>query len=203
MIPRTTAIRRLFGPLKTSRFSSSSSSASKTYYTLFPKTIPTGPPPSGPFHLDTTALRREFFQLQQTAHPDVAHKGTNTGPSSAYINNAYRTLLDPLSRAQYLLSLRGIDVTGDETLRLDDQALLMDVMEAQEAIEEAQSEEDLVDEKQRNEERIENSLRILDKAFKEDDIKTAKDETVRLRYWNNINHTLDHWEKGKPVDFAH
>lgn len=202
MISRSTAIRRLIAPLQSTR-PSSSSSASKTYYTLFPKSIPSGPPPSGPFHLEPAALKREFFQLQQSAHPDVAHKGTNSGPSSAYINNAYRTLLDPLSRAQYLLSLRGIDVTGDETLRLDDQALLMDVLEAQEAIEGAQIEEDLVEEKQKNEERIENSLSILEKAFKEDDMKTAKDEAVRLRYWKNIKHTLDHWEKGKPVEFAH
>lgn len=79
----------------------------------------------------------------------------------------------------------------------------MDVLEAQEAIEEAQSEEDLVEEKEKNEERIENSLRILERAFQEDNIPIAKDEAVRLRYWMNIKHTLDHWERGKPVEFAH
>lgn len=56
------------------------------------------------------------------------------------INEAYKTLQDPLKRAQYLLSLRGIDVAEDERLKVEDPELLMEVLEVRENIEAAQEE---------------------------------------------------------------
>ncbi|KAI6380787.1 hypothetical protein MCOR25_001459 [Pyricularia grisea] len=43
------------------------------YYALFPQTLPSGPPPAGPFAIDTRALRREYLQLQAAVHPDFHH----------------------------------------------------------------------------------------------------------------------------------
>lgn len=79
----------------------------------------------------------------------------------------------------------------------------MEVLEAREEIEEAQSEEDLWPMKVINEERIRGSLKRLGELFKEDDLENAKVETVRLRYWVNIRESLNSWEKGKPVVLAH
>ncbi|PMD41526.1 Co-chaperone Hsc20, partial [Hyaloscypha variabilis F] len=177
----------------------------QTHYEFFPKTLPQGPPPSGPFHIDIRELRREFLQLQAVAHPDrhPHNLKTRAEATSARINEAYKTLQNPLLRAQYLLSLRGIDVAEDETAKVEDPELLMEVLDAREEIENANEEEELEEMKRINEERIERSEAILDKAFKRDDIEGAKGEAVRLRYWVNIKESLDAWERGKPVVLVH
>lgn len=209
---------RLFGPVKQlpsqRRWQSSSSvenpfetsnSVPQTHYEFFPQTLPQGPPPSGAFPIDPRVLRKEFLQLQAVAHPDrhPSHLKTRAEATSARINEAYKTLQNPLLRAQYLLSLRGIDVAEDETAKVDDPELLMEVLDTREEIEGAAEEEELDGLKKVNDERIAASEKVLDSAFKEDDLKGAKEEAVRLRYWVNIKESLDGWEKGKPVVLVH
>ncbi|MCJ1226231.1 hypothetical protein MMC12_002881 [Toensbergia leucococca] len=177
----------------------------RTHYDFFPQTLPSGPPPKGPFDLDIRQLRREFLQLQAKAHPDM-HQGANKARAegaSARINEAYKTLQSPLLRAQYLLSLRGIDVAEDETARVEDPKLLMEVLDMREEIEAAATEEDLVPLKKKNARNIKSSEDVIEGAFSEDDILLAKEEAVRLRYWINIKESLHAWEKGKPIVLQH
>ncbi|KAF2835552.1 Co-chaperone Hsc20, partial [Patellaria atrata CBS 101060] len=176
-----------------------------THYTFFPKSIPKGAPPGGPFAIDLNALKREFLQLQAQAHPDM-HGHINKKKAealSARINEAYKTLQDPLKRAQYLLSLRGIDVAEDERLKVEDPELLMTVLETREEIEAAQTEDEIDAMREINEQRVEESVGILTNAFEEGDIEGAKNEAVKLRYWINIRESLHAWEKGKPVVLIH
>ncbi|KAK8053016.1 hypothetical protein PG996_012317 [Apiospora saccharicola] len=80
-----------------------------THYELFPETFPQGPPPHSAFAVDVPTLRREFLQLQAKAHPDMhpqSHKN-RADAASARINEAFKTLTNPLLRAQYLLELAG------------------------------------------------------------------------------------------------
>jgi molecular chaperone HscB len=179
--------------------------APRTHYEFFPQTLSSGPPPNGPFAIDTRQLRKEFLQLQAVAHPDRHPQSLKqrAEATSARINEAYKTLQDPLLRAQYLLSLRGIDVADDETARVDDPELLMEVLEAREEIEAASSEEDLEELRRINDARVEASEKILEEAFRLDDMAMAKWEAVKLRYWINIKDGLDVWEKGKPVVLIH
>ncbi len=177
----------------------------KTHYDLFPNTLPSGPPPNGPFHIDVRQLRNEFLRLQAVAHPDrhPQERKSRAEATSARINEAYKTLQNPLLRAQYLLSLRGINVAEDETAKVEDPALLMEVLETREQIEEAESDAEIEQMKALNDERIEESEGILDDAFRRDDMETAKVESVKMRYWINIKEGLDHWEPGKPVVLMH
>jgi molecular chaperone HscB len=183
----------------------SSPTQEQTHYSFFPKSVPAGPPPSGSFSIDLNALKREFLQLQARAHPDLhpQHDKKRAEALSARINEAYKTLQSPLFRAQYLLSLRGIEVAEDETAKVDDPELLMEVLEARERIEEAQEEQDLVDMQEENEARIVASTEALETAFREDDVEGAKTEAVKLRYWMNISESIGNWEKGKPVVLEH
>ncbi|KAI1480171.1 Co-chaperone Hsc20 [Daldinia eschscholtzii] len=179
-----------------------------SHYDLFPQTLPQGPPPSGPFAIDVRALRREFLTLQASAHPDLAPSGSTSKrraeAASARINEAYRTLADPLSRAQYLLRLKwDIDAAGEETARVEDPELLMLVLETREAIEEASSEGDLEPLREENEGRIRESEGRLARAFEEDDREGARREVTRLRYWVNIRDAIRDWEEGKPVVLQH
>ncbi|KAI4213010.1 MAG: hypothetical protein LQ351_004354 [Letrouitia transgressa] len=178
-----------------------------THYSLFPQNFPNGPPPASSFHVDPTALRKEFLQLQARAHPD-RHPGTEeklkAEAASARINDAYKTLLNPLLRARYLLSLRGVDVGGDESIANStgeptvggiDGGFLMEVMEVREEVEGAESREEVEEMKVANEEKIRRSEEILETIFRDGDVEGARKETVKLGYWVNVRTALDGWEK--------
>ncbi|KAL2127412.1 hypothetical protein VTI74DRAFT_10771 [Chaetomium olivicolor] len=205
-----------------------SASPFPTYYALFPETLPNGPPPQGKFHIDLRALRNEFLRLQAASHPDFHHSAAshptpsessgaaNTSlkspariraeATSALINAAYKTLSSPLLRAQYLLrELHGVDLEGDEAgaQASPDPELLMTVLEAREAMEEAEREEDLEEVRLANEERIRESEERLGEAIEAGDVAAAKEEAVRLRYWVNIREGVRNWEKGGRVVLQH
>ncbi|KAI9848629.1 MAG: hypothetical protein M1838_000468 [Thelocarpon superellum] len=165
-----------------------------------------GPPPRGSFAIDARALRREFLALQSQAHPDRHATGVKhrAEAASARINEAYKTLLDPLARALYLLELRGVLVQGgDERVSEEDQDLLMEVLELREQAESARDEEEVEVLKQENEQRVDESVEVLERAFMDDDLQRARSETVRLRYWINVKNSLDAWERGQPVVLQH
>ncbi|ORY76653.1 Co-chaperone HscB, C-terminal oligomerization domain-containing protein [Protomyces lactucae-debilis] len=179
--------------------------ASVSFYDYFPGLGPA--PPKGSFELDVRALRRAFLKLQQTVHPDLHGSGEGkhrqlAESTSSLLNKAYTTLQKPLSRAEYLLSLRGIDMTA-EGESLTDADILMTVMEAREAIEEATSEADLDEVKHDTASRIENELKMLEQHFATDNLAEAKKSAVRLRYWLNIQKAAQDWEPGKDVMLEH
>ena len=182
-----------------------------SYYTLFPGTLPRGPPPSSPFEIPLPTLRREFLLLQSKYHPDKFPSGTMSHQKSlalsSLLNTAYKTLSDPLLRARYLLVQNyGIDVTSEDNSihsGLTDQATLLDVMEAQEALEAVttyQEIESLMDE---NSVRINKTEKILGEAFGNEDVDSAKRECVRLNYWRSLQSALREWEPGKEVRLVH
>jgi molecular chaperone HscB len=83
------------------------------------------------FRCDTAALDRAYRALQTEVHPDrfaAAAEGEQRAAlqSSARVNEAYRALKDPVSRAQYLLSLHGVDAIAET-----DTALALDFLERQ------------------------------------------------------------------------
>ena len=69
-------------------------------------------------NLDLAALEHEFHRLSRRVHPDrFARAGDNERQWSladtALLNDAYRTLKDPLRRTEYLLKLEGAEI-GEE-----------------------------------------------------------------------------------------
>ncbi len=65
--------------------------------------------------LDTIALEKEFYALSRHLHPDLfANAGEQERAwsleQSSMLNDAYRTLKDPIKRTQYLLRLEGVEL---------------------------------------------------------------------------------------------
>ncbi|PKY07003.1 Co-chaperone Hsc20 [Aspergillus campestris IBT 28561] len=176
------------------------------YYTMFPNTIPSGPPPASPFAIPIADLRREFLSLQNVIHPDKYPQGAEKQRAealSARTNEAFRTLADPLSRAQYLLrEMHGIDVTAEDgaSKHALDPETLMEVMEVQETIEEVGTAPDaegtIVQMKKENDERVRDCVEALGEAFDRGDVETARKECVRLRFWYSVGQGLHEWEPG-------
>ena len=119
---------------------------------------------------------------------------------SAGINEAYKTLCDPLRRAEYLLELRGSDqrASSRDTERIESAdhtaPFLSTIMEIRESIEAATEMSEIEMLKRENEERIEHSVRVLEEAFERDEVGRAKSEVERLRYWVSIREGLEGWE---------
>ena len=96
---------------------------SQDYFALF------GLPPR--YRCDAARLDAAYRALQTEVHPDrfaAAGEGERrlALQSSARVNEAYRALRDPVGRAQYLLSLHGVDATAET-----DTALPLDFLERQ------------------------------------------------------------------------
>ncbi len=78
-----------------------------TYFSLF--SLPRH------LHLDLSVLQREFYTQSRRLHPDrfaarpPAEQADALARSSA-LNDAYRTLRDPITRTEYLLGLEGIQL---------------------------------------------------------------------------------------------
>jgi molecular chaperone HscB len=75
------------------------------------------------FRLDATALDAAYRRLQSEVHPDRHAHGSDADQrlalqASARVNEAYRTLREPVARAEYLLSLHGIDPRDETDTRL-------------------------------------------------------------------------------------
>jgi len=70
------------------------------------------------FGIDPGALDRRYRALQSEIHPDRFATSGETErrvalQSSARVNEAYSALKDPVARAQYLLSLHGVEAFGE------------------------------------------------------------------------------------------
>jgi molecular chaperone HscB len=66
-------------------------------------------------NLDPAELEKEFYALSRRLHPDLfaqanAEERTWSLEQSSMLNDAYRTLKDPIKRTEYLLRLEGVEL---------------------------------------------------------------------------------------------
>jgi len=76
-------------------------------------------------NLDTAQLERDFYALSRKLHPDInAKANTNEQEWSlektSQLNDAYRTLKDPISRTAYLLRLQGVQLEEQSKAATDE-----------------------------------------------------------------------------------
>lgn len=96
---------------------------------------------SAAFGLETEALEHSYREIQSRVHPDrFAHAGDAERRASLQwttrVNEAYRTLKDPVQRAKHLLELHGVDVAFETNTAMPPD-FLMQQMELREALESA------------------------------------------------------------------
>ncbi len=122
------------------------------------------------FDVDLSALPQTYQQLQRLTHPDRFASGSEQQKlvaiqKNAQVNDAYSVLKSPLARAEYLLSLRGIDLQHEQQT-IKDTAFLMQQMEWREELSEISEQAD--------------PLRALESL--EDEInQTIKSDLIKLR----------------------
>ncbi|XP_062617604.1 iron-sulfur cluster co-chaperone protein HscB-like [Saccostrea cucullata] len=142
------------------------------------------------FDIDTKSLTQRYRDLQRQLHPDKYSLKSEkekqiAEEQSSYVNKAYFTLLKPLPRALYLLERRGVPIEEDNTSV--DQGFLMEVMEINEEIMDADTPDSLQPIQMSNDANMKKCVMEISKAFSDNDNQRAKDWTVKLKYFNNIN----------------
>jgi molecular chaperone HscB len=98
------------------------------------------------FALELEALEKSYRDIQSRVHPDrFAHAGDAERRASLQwttrVNEAYRTLKDPVQRGKHLLELKGVDVAFETNTQMPSD-FLMQQLELREALEAAVERED-------------------------------------------------------------
>jgi molecular chaperone HscB len=106
-------------------------------------------------NIDTAQLEREFYKLSRKLHPDLAARHGEREQAwsleqTSQLNDAYRTLKDPIARTEYLMKLEGVQLeeqskaatdtareTGDTKKQVVPPELLEEVFELNMQLEEA------------------------------------------------------------------
>jgi molecular chaperone HscB len=96
--------------------------------------------------LDEAALQKRFYELSRQWHPDrFSRKGpeetAKAVENTSIINDGYRTLRDPVKRAEYLLTEEGFPI-GEQRSKDVPPELLEEVFELNMALEEMRSGDD-------------------------------------------------------------
>jgi len=98
------------------------------------------------FGLDQEALEKAYHEIQAQVHPDrFAHAGDAERRASLQwttrVNEAYRTLKDPVQRGRHLLELHGVDVAFETNTQMPTD-FLMRQLELREELEAATGKKD-------------------------------------------------------------
>ncbi|HEX7360437.1 MAG TPA: Fe-S protein assembly co-chaperone HscB [Bryobacteraceae bacterium] len=96
--------------------------------------------------VDTDALQERFYELSRQWHPDrfsrkSAAEQTQALEATAILNDGYRTLRDPVKRAEYLLKEEGFPI-GEQRSKDVPPELLEEVFELNMMLEEIKSGDD-------------------------------------------------------------
>jgi molecular chaperone HscB len=140
--------------------------------------------------IDLSDLQRRYYSLSRLVHPDHFALGTPNEKrfaldATAILNDAFRTLRDPVARAEYVLKEEGIEAAHDGTKRVPPE-LLEEVFEVRTALEElragdAAARATLATALDRFRAWRARADRELEGLFKQYDAEGGRDELVKVR----------------------
>jgi molecular chaperone HscB len=148
--------------------------------------------------LDRDALERRYLERSRRYHPDRfvgADSGTRRAAleHSSAVNTGYRTLRDPVARAEYLVKLGGIDLDSSDPhtgAPRPEQAFLIEMIERRDELEDASPAKLDALREQLEAEMDEVFDRAL-AALARGDARTAAAALVHRRYLDRFLHELD------------
>lgn len=154
------------------------------------------------FALDTDQLAVQYRQLQQQYHPDRYATASEAERLQALqqasdVNAAYQTLKDPLSRAEYLLMLQGLDIRGEQQTLQDPEFLMQQLSwrEELEALREAADPEAQIPVfEQRISSEYNRLMQQLQQALAEVALPLAADAIRKLKFVRKLRDELSRLE---------
>lgn len=149
------------------------------------------------FDIDAENLEQTYRALAARFHPDKfasasAFEQKQAVMMSSTINDAYRTLKNPIDRAAYLLKMQGIDADAPEHTSFSPE-FLMQQMEWRETLMEARAESDLKTLENLNDEiRAEQEKLFCDlkQSFACQDYDTAAQQVRQGRFLDKLRNEI-------------
>ena len=141
--------------------------------------------------IDREAIEVRYQQLQKQFHPDrfvtnVDAEKRLAAQTAAFINDAYATLLSPLKRAQYLLTLQGIEIDHENQTTSDIEFLTQQIALREELADIEQLEapfEALNDLEKRLDKRYEELQVDFKESFTTGNYGEAKNSVVKMQFF--------------------
>ncbi len=151
------------------------------------------------FELDGSLLSSQFRKLQSQFHPDNFATASERDrlmamQQAAKINDAYQTLKDPITRAEYILILNGYDIRGEQQT-LQDTAFLMEQMELREALHELETEAALLDFDAKVNQMYRNHLQHVQKELDSAQWEKATDCVRKLKFIAKLKNEVERVEE--------
>ncbi|XP_053954642.1 iron-sulfur cluster co-chaperone protein HscB [Anastrepha ludens] len=145
------------------------------------------------FSLNEQELTRRFRQLQTLVHPDkfsnkTSREQNNSADWSALINRAYKTLSAPVERGQYILKLQGLQMPQDNSAL--DKEFLMEMMERNEEVEEANTSEELQRLNEGIVQELNESATELSSKFESNALNEVKSLLVKMKYLLSVQKSI-------------
>ena len=173
------------------------------------------------FAVEATELERRYKELTKVLHPDRFARADPQArraslERSVQLNEAWKILKDPVRRAEYLLSLNGIDVgemsgvgrpgqSGEHATLPVPPALLMEVLELREALAEAHAAKDLTETEAliaKVSSRLDVVMDDVARGFLTSplELSTIASRLVTVRYYRRfLDEARTLWEEDTPV----
>lgn len=155
------------------------------------------------FDIDKQQLASRYQEMQRRYHPDrFAGKSDKEQVQAisfaSTINQAYQTLKNPLSRAEYMLSLQGIDIANEQQT-MHDTAFLMEQLTLREELDDIEHSTDAENLLADFSARLEKMYTVrYDEMVKTLDSQTwdiAADNVRKLRFLAKLKEQVEHLEE--------
>lgn len=150
---------------------------------------------SAAFAIDAADLQQRYRTLQQTLHPDRFANASQRDKllavqRTAQLNDAYQTLRRPLSRAEYMLELRGVDLQHEQQT-LQDPEFLMAQMEWRERLEDLSTAADVAVAQTELDAEIKQLQTELESLLESDDNDAAANVVRKLKFMHKLDREID------------
>jgi molecular chaperone HscB len=138
------------------------------------------------YNIDLELLNQQYLAMQVKYHPDRAVDKAQNLSISVDLNRAYSVLKDDFKRAEYMLSLQGLNLDALEAHAVLSDLELNHIWNDLEKLE--NTDDKLALEEMLQSKLLERNILIvkITDAFGKEDLKSALGETVRLKYLNNL-----------------
>jgi molecular chaperone HscB len=151
------------------------------------------------FELDGSLLASQYRELQRRFHPDNYATASERDrlmavQKAAQINDAYQILKSPLARAEYILSLNGIEMHGEKQT-LQDPVFLMEQMELREELEEVRDEAALFDLDTRVSNMSRQQMSELKQELEQSQWELAADRVRKLKFIEKLKAEIEQAEE--------
>ena len=163
----------------------------QNYFEIFSQPVSTEP--------DVNLLKEKNRELQQEVHPDRFANSSDAEKRQAMqitslVNEAFETLKNPVSRLQYMLTLKGVDMNGETDTAMDG-VFLMEQMELREEIADVKRQENPLDvlDEMTSELKTKSANLISDfsQRFENDELDSGREIVRKLQFLNKAQKEIN------------